>query len=206
MTIFLALMEPITPTGQLDPWMQLLENGHSVLPCSSSDTPCSTAGRRSRSQSRSKWLTGHEVKAILSKEVEPEPNPEEDAFSQAMQRARRLNLPIFDSRRPHGPKSSIEELASMYDVEEFYIGASLEPIRRWLGDKIADRPFPGHGHRWQEMHLIGVVTNSCGKPAGKICEVELIKFALERWPSKCKNIAQDSRGQCMGINFMYMCL
>ena len=94
----------------------------------------------------------------------------------------------------------------MYDVESFYIGATLEPIRRWLGDKNTDRPFPGHGHRWQEMHLIGVATNSCGKPAGKICEVELIKFALERWPSKCTNISQDARGQCMGINFMYMCL
>ena len=188
---------------QPDPLMQLLVDDD-CTPSRRSRSRSRTPSRRSRSLGRSNWPTTQLVKAILSAKAEPEPNPEEDAFSETMEEVRKLNLPIFDSRLKDGSKASIENLASIYRVESFYVGATLEPVRRWLGDEKGDRPLPGHGKWWHEMHLIDVATNQCGNLAGRILEEELIEFAMEGWPSKCKNVAEDARGQCMGINFMYV--
>ena len=164
--------------------------------------------RRSRSRSRSHrraWPTGKSLKQLLK----PQPQArdfEEVALSSAMEEVALLDLPIFDSFLSEGPKESIRSLMSRGDIESFYIGATVDPVRRWLGDDCSTREeaMPGHCHRWIAMHLLDIATNKIGSDAARVLETELIKFAKAEWPSSCKNVAPDARGQCTGINFMYM--
>ena len=126
----------------------------------------------------------------------------------AVDEAASLHLPIWTCRSSGCPKDAIEALMSRWDIDAFYIGATVSPVRRWLvGGGASDErqsSQSGHCHRWTGMWLIGSAANTIGRPEGRVLEAELIKFAKERWPARCKNVAEDARGQCKGINFMYM--
>ena len=110
------------------------------------------------------------------------------------------------------------------EVDSFYIGGTMDPARRWLGDHpmlplprpqpqgrpsvvagtTREEPMPGHFRQWFAMHLIAVATNQFGNNQARALETELIRFSKKTWPCKCKNIAEDARGQCNGLNFIYM--
>ena len=69
--------------------------------------------------------------------------------------------------------------------ESFYIGATINPRRRWLG-------FEGcPGHRYTAK--------------GLSMEKAAIKFAAAKYGAQCVNKVQDSRGQAPGLNFIYIC-
>ena len=103
-------------------------------------------------------------------------------------------------------KDSIRSLTMRLCVTRFYIGATIDPIRRWLGGTSDDREsdMAGHCQEYQSMYLLAVSENKAGQPVARQLEAELIRFAQENWPEICANKAADARGQVDGINFMYM--
>ena len=95
----------------------------------------------------------------------------------------------------------------------FYVGGTVNVLRRWLGDHgwtatLAGRQEPGkrlmqgHVDSYSSMRVIGIVE---GKHS-KTVETHLIKYALDQFPATCLNKAPDSRGLTDDINFIYVCL
>ena len=79
---------------------------------------------------------------------------------------------------------------------EFYIGATVDPRRRWLGG----RGMPGHCLSWGMMFVIAYTAE------GHRLETTAIRFAKFKYGNRCTNIADDSRGQARGChNFIYIC-
>ena len=91
-------------------------------------------------------------------------------------------------------------------VTRFYIGATIDPIRRWLGgtSDVRESDMQGHCQEYHSMYLLAVSENEVGQPVARQLEAELIRFAQENWPEICANKAADARGQVDGLNFMYM--
>ena len=87
----------------------------------------------------------------------------------------------------------------------FYIGGTVNPLRRWFGDPPTytgpSRPMPGHCERYANMHLLAICDGSVG---GRL-ETHLIKYAKDRFPELCLNMAMDSRGLTDGLNWIYIC-
>jgi hypothetical protein len=80
--------------------------------------------------------------------------------------------------------------------EEFYIGATVDPRRRWLGRPDMD----GHCLTWGMMILIAYTAE------GHRIETAAIRFAKSKYGNRCTNKANDSRGQASGRhNFIYIC-
>ena len=79
---------------------------------------------------------------------------------------------------------------------EFYIGATVDPRRRWLG-----RPdMHGHCLSWGMMFLIAYTAE------GHRIETAAIRFARRLYANRCTNKASDSRGQATGRhNFIHIC-
>ena len=75
----------------------------------------------------------------------------------------------------------------------FYIGATLDVRRRWLGDSGKDggRPLIGHHEKYDSMRVIGITDGKFGKTL----ETHLINYAKDQWSETCLNKAQDARGQ-----------
>ena len=117
----------------------------------------------------------------------------------------RLNVPIHSHFHEADPKDSISSLMRIW-VSRFYIGATIDPIRRWLGGTSDGREsdMPGHCQEYHSMYLLVVSENKGGRPVARQLETELIRFAKENWPEICANKAADARGQVDGLNFMYM--
>jgi len=200
-----------------DSWMELLLDSSSSRSRSSRSKSSShwrskcRSRRRSRSRScRERWPMGAELKRSLEakKEVELDCHV---LFSRLIEEAKRLNLPIYNRLAPD-PKGCITHLLD-HSIEYFYIGATVDPLRRWLGESYnsigrsstrGDSPMPGHTTLWTAMFLIGLSSNEVGGNAARVLETELIKFAKARWPELCTNRAVDARGQCSGTNFMYV--
>ena len=191
----------------MDPLLQLL--------CSNScDDDRSTEIRdddrsRRRSRSRSAWPRISELRQELAFQQADSADGEREAkLKLAVDEAASLHLPIGSCRSSGCPKAAIEALMSRGDVDAFYIGATVNPRRRWLlgGCQSDERQWSqsGHCHRWKGMWLIDVAENTIGNHAGRVLETSLIKFARANWPATCKNKAEDARGQCNGVNFMYM--
>ena len=124
-------------------------------------------------------------------------------------------------------KDSIISIMNRDNTEMFYIGATVDPVYRWLGDghpllkerlpqvgrvghkrhrSNRDTHMQGHCSRWFAMHLIAVATNTIGSNAARVLETDLILFSQRRWPHQCANIVADSRGQVDCINYMYACV
>ena len=87
----------------------------------------------------------------------------------------------------------------------FYIGGTVNPLRRWFGDPPTytgpSRPMPGHCERYANMHLLAICDGSVG---GRL-ETHLIEYAKNRFSELCKNIAVDSRGLTDALNWIYIC-
>ena len=75
----------------------------------------------------------------------------------------------------------------------FYIGATLDVRRRWLGDSGKDngRPLIGHHEAYDSMRVIGITDGKFGK----ILETHLINYAKDLCSETCLNKAADARGQ-----------
>ena len=85
--------------------------------------------------------------------------------------------------------------------ERFYVGATVNVVRRWLGD--AGSGMRGHREKYSRMFVIAV-----SKPGTRSRRLEstLIRTARTIDPDRCDNKAVDGRGQSSdGPNFMYVC-
>ena len=96
------------------------------------------------------------------------------------------------------------------DLEYFYVGVTVDPIRRWIGGMKRGSYMPGHrlpehagGKACTEMHVFALLP---GYEARSV-EARLIKFARSNYPQLCRNVAEDARGICLGQpNFVYIVL
>ena len=204
-------------TTNSDSWIELLLYGSSSRSRSPRKRRCSHSRRRSECRnrrcsrsrsSRKRWPMGAELKRYL------EPKEKEAEFdcnvlpSRLIEETKRMDLPIYN-RLSSDPESCISSLLDSR-IEYFYIGATVDPLRRWLGEgcnstmSSTGRSMPGHSTQWNAMFLIGISSNEGGRNAARALETELIKFAKTRWPESCTNRAVDARGQCSGTNFIYM--
>ena len=114
------------------------------------------------------------------------------------------SLPIsLDYMSGPNVEETLADLISTHCVDRFYIGATQAPPRRWLGgwNDARDDRMPGHCERWRCMFMIGLQKDA----AARRLETRLIVWAQERWPHLCANVAADSRGQCAGPNWVYVC-
>ena len=118
----------------------------------------------------------------------------------------RYKVPILSHFYEADPADSISSINMKFCVDRFYIGATIDPIRRWLGGTSDGREsdMPGHCQEYHSMYLLAVSENKGGRPVARQLEAELIRFAQENWPEICANKAADARGQVDGLNFMYM--
>ena len=87
----------------------------------------------------------------------------------------------------------------------FYVGATQDPLRRWVGDVDGDEqrgPMPGHRDAgWNELRVVHVAHGG----AAASLEARLIREAMERHPGQCRNAVPDARGLSRrAINFVYI--
>jgi len=97
------------------------------------------------------------------------------------------------------------ELALVEGAPVFYVGATQDPLRRWVGDPDGDEQrgtLPGHRNAgWNVMHVVHVAHGG----AVASLEARLIREAMERHPSQCRNAVPDARGLSRrAINFVYV--
>ena len=194
-------------SGEVDHWLTLLslnEDDNSGL-LSTVDRSCNSRTRsRSRSSKRFLGPTGASVRQLMEpKALAPSMADLEIEFFE--NKILRLNVPIHSHFHEADPKDSISSLMRIW-VSRFYIGATIDPIRRWLGGTSDGREsdMPGHCQEYHSMYLLAVSENKGGRPVARQLEAELIRFAQENWPEICANKAADARGQVDGLNFMYM--
>ena len=119
----------------------------------------------------------------------------------AAERAAGLCLPItFD------PQYSDEDtinlaLSVAASAYAFYVGATVDPIRRWLGGETSRGIMAGHIDAYDEMVVLAVRPPSQGCALETRCIVDL----QEMFPTSCKNRAQDARGQVRSeMSFVYI--
>jgi hypothetical protein len=194
-------------SGEVDHWLTLLslnEDDNSGL-LSTVDRSCNSRTRsRSRSSKRFLGPTGASVRQLMEpKALAPSMADLEIEFFE--KKILRLNVPTHSHFHEADPKDSISSLMRIW-VSRFYIGATIDPIRRWLGGTSDGREsdMPGHCQEYHSMYLLAVSENKGGRPVARQLEAELIRFAQENWPEICANKAADARGQVDGLNFMYM--
>ena len=121
----------------------------------------------------------------------------------AMRWAVDLGLPFkFDFMMDTNCSRSLSQ--AVLEVDAFYIGATVDPVRRWLGCSWTDRgdkAMSGHGRDgWSWMLLPALTTDA------RELEKRLIVEGKRKWPDLCANIASDGRGQCQGANWIYVCV
>ena len=97
------------------------------------------------------------------------------------------------------------ELALVEGAPAFYVGATQDPLRRWVGDPYGDEQLgamPGHREAgWNEMRVVHVAHGG----AAASLEARLIREAMELHPSHCRNAVPDARGLSRrAINFVYI--
>ena len=123
----------------------------------------------------------------------------------AMRWAVDLGLPFkFDFMYEQNCSRSLSQAIATLEVDAFYIGATVDPVRRWLGCSWTDRgdkAMDGHGRDgWSWMWLLALTTEA------RELEKRLIVEGKRKWPDLCASIASDSRGQCQGANWIYVCV
>ena len=124
-------------------------------------------------------------------------------YDSAISRARALLLPInFQYVKLPNCIATLRMLVDSCDSRCFYVGATVDPVRRWLGSQYTDRgsPMPGHQDTWNCMFMVALQLRA------RELETQLITFAKLHWPDRCSNIANDARGQCRGANWIYVCV
>jgi hypothetical protein len=160
---------------------------------------------RSRNNKRPLWPSTSLLRELL-KPKPPGPSRADEEIEFFEKKIRRYQVPIHSHFHETDPADSISFINLNRCVIRFYIGATIDPIRRWLGGTSDTREtdMPGHCQRYHSMYLLAVAENEAGKPAARQLETRLIRFSREKWPDICDNKADDARGQVNGINFMYM--
>lgn len=179
---------------------------------------------RSRSRSLARAPSRLQIRAILEnsneelqelpgdggvEDVFQKPEDWSDELQSRCQRAMLLLvhhlLPInFDFMNERNCSRSLRHLISIHDVERFYIGATVDPVRRWFGcawTNRGDQPMLGHDNDGWEVMVILSLTND-----GREFERRLILEGQRYWPELSANRAPDVRGQSVGPNFIYVCL
>ena len=117
-------------------------------------------------------------------------------------RNRCKGLPIFLHLREVCVSNEMRAAVECYTGGgSFYIGATVDPRRRWLGGW-NDRGFmPGHCLTWDAMIVIAYTLE------GPRIETALIELAKRVWQERCTNRKPDSRGQVRGVsNYIYACV
>ena len=210
--------------ARTDSWMALLgrDASHLIIQVVASDDEDSSLpstvdqgiqsnvdGSRTRSRSRSNERPLWPSTSLLRRLLEPKP-PGPSRVDEEIQyfenKIRRYKVPIYSHFHEADPADSTSSINMRNGVIRFYVGATIDPIRRWLGGTSDTREtdMPGHCQHYHSMFLLGVAENEAGKPAARELETRLIRFSQEKWPDICDNKADDARGQVNGINFMYM--
>ena len=97
------------------------------------------------------------------------------------------------------------ELALVEGAPAFYVGATQDPLNRWVGDPDGGEQraaMPGHRDAgWHEMRVVHVAHGG----AAASLEASLIREAMERHPGQCRNAVADARGLSRrAINFVYI--
>ena len=120
-----------------------------------------------------------------------------------------LSLPIYFQHHfdeyDEDVKDSVEILVGEDCLgPRFYVGATVDPITRWLGKEVTERggSMQGHDASWNVMHMIAYRRSGAAE-----LEKSIIIWAKDKWPSRCSNVAMDNRGQCRNSpNWIYICL
>ena len=116
-----------------------------------------------------------------------------------------LQHPIkFEDVEERRLESHVGELASDICVAAFYVGATMDPERRWVGGPTPRGHMVGHKKRWDEMHVIHLQMDGA---RAAVLEKRLIIWSRDTHARKCKNVAPDARGLVRNRpNFLYVCL
>ena len=139
-------------------------------------------------------------------------------------RAIQRNLPVRFAltHAAHDCKRALLEIIRRYPRRHVYVGTTVDPIRRWLGDTREDferyrKEHPkkklqplhkGHGQSryrgkappFTEMHVLAFA------PLQKAVMLEpyLIRTAMDHCDGWCVNVAIDARGMTAEPNFLYV--
>ena len=102
----------------------------------------------------------------------------------------------FDEGKVHHP------LHDLVDGAAFYIGATVNPQRRFLGGQSRGGSMPGHCLSWDRLTVLHLA-NGIG---ARRVETNLISYCKERYGHLCTNTAMDSRGvSAQEPAFVYVC-
>jgi hypothetical protein len=86
----------------------------------------------------------------------------------------------------------------------FYIGTTINVLRRWTGGMMQRGYMDGHAFKWQRMRVIGIRGEG---GASKKLEEFLIDVGKSEYGSKCANVSRKAIGQCRRRpNFLYVCM
>ena len=96
------------------------------------------------------------------------------------------------------------ELALVEGAPAFYVGATQDAHRHWVGDPDGGEQREAMlGHRDAGWNVMRVVHVAHGGAAASL-EARLIREAMERHPGQCRNAVPDARGLSRrAINFVY---
>ena len=102
----------------------------------------------------------------------------------------------FDEGKVHHP------LHDLVDGAAFYIGATVNPRRRFLGGQSRGGSMPGHCLSWDRLTVVHLA-NGIG---ARRVETNLISYCKGRYGHLCTNTAMDSRGvSAQEPAFVYVC-
>ena len=112
---------------------------------------------------------------------------------------------VMPFRAGASPEDQLFEFGLVERAPAFYVGATQDPLRRWVGDPDGGEQreaMPGHRDAgWKEMRVVHVAHGG----AAASLEARLIREAMERHPGQCRNAVPDARGlQRRAINFVYI--
>ena len=200
-----------------DPWLELLEDDRA--PCYGALAAASEP-RVGCSERAARGLSGAQIRAILQKSdvlasarlYQADVRLEADLAQMIKEtKLATQHLPImfdeFDNQNYSNTwETVIHTLETVIQRRcwsgPFYVGATTSATWRWLGgwSERDQRPMKGHCETWDCMVMIALWGDA------RQLETDLIKEAMQRWPDQCKNVTADSRGQCRGPNWIYVCL
>ena len=108
---------------------------------------------------------------------------------------------VFQYVSDQALENAIYDIAPVADA--FYIGATTDPRRRWIGGDSMRGYMQGHSKVWDKLHVFHLSHSE----SSRCQETRLIEHCLGQYPGRCTNLAVDARGQVKGMpNFLYVAL